>query len=235
MQGFDFYSNWIISGDTTKHKYIDPFSMDEINDTYEFEAIEKDPEKWLAKFNELYITADYIYERSWDYYFSIDSIWYFMGYGLEVVNRDFIKNYPPKENENVRMFELEDLSPEWSRPLDERVTNIIKEVGYDSTYEEEVDRGLFSYKFSAGWWYLEIYMPFGDPIRIKRYSDFKSPNLQLYKIPAAYGGHNDVLFIIQKPEKLFPGTGRRNVRHQAKANRAVQNSLVDYSSFTKSY
>ena len=66
MQGFDFYSNWIISGDTTKHKYIDPFTMDEINDTYEFEAIEKDPEKWLAKFNELYITADYIYERSWD-------------------------------------------------------------------------------------------------------------------------------------------------------------------------
>ncbi|WP_373517748.1 hypothetical protein [Pricia sp.] len=204
MFNSEYYSTWVKDGNTVRHKYYDPFSKIEIEDPYEFEAKEKNPEKWLQKFEELYAEASYVYESSWWYYFKVEDKWYLIKYNLEIVNDEFVKKHPKKEDQKVRMIQLKDLSPDFSIPPEERNTDLIKEVGYDSTYEEEVDKGIFSYGFSAGWWYLEINMPFGDPIRIKRYSDFKSPNLQLYKIPAAYGGRNDVLFIIQKPEELFP-------------------------------
>ena len=66
------------------------------------------------------------------------------------------------ENVRMRISHQKMVPDHWMT----RVTNIIKEVGYDSTYEEEVDRGLFSYKFSGGpvQSTLEIHMPFGDPI-----------------------------------------------------------------------
>jgi len=204
MWNSDYYVNWVINGDTVKHKYLDPFSNEKIVDPFEFKVKEKNPEKWLAKFQELYDAASYVFESSWHYYFKVDDKWYLMKYNLDVVSDDFVKKHPSKENQNARILELENVSPDFSVPPEERNIDLIKEVGYESTYEEEVDKGVFSYGFSAGWWYLEIYMPFGDPIRIKRYSDFKSPNLQLYKIPAAHGGRNDVLFIVQKPEELFP-------------------------------
>ena len=76
------------------------------------------------------------------------------------------------------------------------------EIENDPFLREALE-GLNQYNYSTGWWYLEIYMPF-DTIRIKRYSNYKRPELKLYKIPAASGGRNDVLFIVQKPEKLYP-------------------------------
>ena len=51
----EWYFNWIINGDTTKHEYIYPLSEDE----------RKDPEKWIEKFQELYTKASYIYIRIW--------------------------------------------------------------------------------------------------------------------------------------------------------------------------
>lgn len=206
LHGSDFYSNWIITGDTVKYRYLDPFSNKEIDHPYEFNAKEKNPEKWMKKFKEIYAKAHYVYidVNAVIYYFKIENKWYLMEAELEGLPENLEKQYPPKKNQDTRMLELKDLSPDFSVPPEERNIHLVKEVGYESTYEEEVDKGVFSYGFSAGWWYLEINMPFGDPIRIKRYSDFKSPNLQLYKIPAAYGGRNDVLFIVQKPEELFP-------------------------------
>jgi len=56
-----YYVNWIINGDTTKHKYIDPFSNKEIDNPYKFIAKEKDPDKWFKKFKELYNKSLYIY------------------------------------------------------------------------------------------------------------------------------------------------------------------------------
>ena len=200
--GSSFYINWNINGDTTRHKYLDPFTNKKIDDALEFETKEKDAEKWLEKFKNLYDNASYIYESSWNYYFKVEEKWYFLKYNLEVINDNFVKNNPPKEDQDVRMVELEDLAPKFYRRPEE--TDLIKVVGYESTYEEEVDKGIFSYGFSAGWWYLEVYMPLGDTIRIKRYSNFKAPDIQLYKVPAEYGGREDVLFIVQKPEELFP-------------------------------
>ena len=202
MHGFDFYSNWIIDGDTIKHKYIDPFSNKEINDPYEFESKEKNPEKWLAKFKEVYDKASYVYESSWNYFLKIDKKWYFIKYNLDVVNDDFVNKHPPKQEQEPRIHELENLAPLWyHKSSKERDTSLIKMIDYESTFYTEENFGLVKRGYSAGWWYLEVYMPLGDTLRIKRYSDFEDPDLKLYKIPAAYGGRKDVLFIVQKPNK----------------------------------
>ncbi|MDO6811220.1 hypothetical protein Q4603_21565 [Zobellia galactanivorans] len=202
----NYYISWLINSDTTKHKYLDPFSNTEIEDIYDFKPKETDPEKWLEKFKEFYNRASYVYETSWDYYFKINKKWYLIKYNLDVVDDDFVKNHPPKEDQDVRMVELENLAPVWyHKGFKDRDTSLIKMVDYESTYFEKVDQGLNQYGFSAGWWYLEIPMPLGDTIRIKRYSNYEDPELLIYKVPGEYGGREDVLFIVQKPEELFPG------------------------------
>ncbi len=187
------YSNWPINGNINRHHYLEPLK----------ESEKKDPEKWFEKFKELYSKASYVYIFMSRYYFMVADEWFMMINSAKIVDSKFKEQYPPKENQEVRMLELQDLSPKFHLPPEERETRLMKEMEYESAYFEEVNEGLNQYNYSAGWWYLEIYMPF-DTIRIKRYSNYKRPELQLYKIPAAYGGRNDVLFIIQKPEKLFP-------------------------------
>ena len=206
MRSMEYYVNWIINADTTKHKYLDPFSNQNIDDPFEFEASEKDPKKWLATFKEFYRDAKYVYIKWSDYYFKIGEKWYLMDTFkmADTLELDIKKQFPAKEDKDIRMLKLENLAPRFSIPPEERDTNLIKEIAYESDYEEEVDKGIFSYGYSAGWWYLEIYMPSGDTIPIKRYSEFKSPNLELYKVPVEHGGSEDVLFIIQKPEPIFP-------------------------------
>lgn len=205
MFGFDFYSNWLIEGDTTKHKFIDPFSGKRIEDIYEFEAQEKDVEKWMEKFTELYSEADYVYRDMSFFYFKVEDLWYFMDDTLDETSDDLREMYPPKEPKKPKLIDLPDLAPKnFHNPKNRFDTDLIKMIGYESTFFEKEDQGLGSYSFSAGWWYLEIYMPLGDTIRIKRYSNYEDPELQLYEVPSAYGGREDVLFIIQKPEELFP-------------------------------
>ena len=45
-------------------------------------------------------------------------------------------------------------------------------------------------------------MPNGETIKIKRYASFRRPDLDFYKIPAIYGGRDDVLFIVQEPNPI---------------------------------
>lgn len=201
MHGFDFYSNWIVDGDTTKYKYIDPFSKKEIIDPYELKPEEENSERWMAKFKELYSNAQYVFTDISFYYFKIIDKWYLMEAELEGLPENLEEQYPPKEQQNARMLELENLAPLWyHKGFEERDTSLIKMIDYESTFYTEENFGLIKQGYSAGWWYLEVYMPLGDTLRIKRYSYFEDPDLKLYKIPAAYGGRNDVLFIVQKPK-----------------------------------
>jgi len=200
------YSNLLVNGDTAKHKFIDPFSDKKIDQPLEFIVNEKDPEKWLDKFKELYVKAQYVFiwESLGYYYFKIDDKWYFLSNNFEEhINLE--KQYPAKEDQNVRLVELKNLAPIFYYGKPEKLdTHLIKRIDYESIYFKEVDKGLNQYNFSAGWWYLDIYMPLGDTIRIKRYSNYEDPELMLYKIPDAYGGREDVLFIVQNPEEIFP-------------------------------
>ncbi|MDO6811218.1 hypothetical protein Q4603_21555 [Zobellia galactanivorans] len=201
----DYYCNWVINGDTSKYKYLDPFTNKEIDDPYEFKAKETDPVKWLKKFNQFYHKAQYVHIYMSMYHFKIENKWYWMEANLEGLPDNFKQQYPPKEDQDVRMVELENLAPVWyHKGFKDRDTSLIKMVDYESTYFEKVDQGLNQYGFSAGWWYLEIPMPLGDTIRIKRYSNYEDPELLIYKVPGEYGGREDVLFIVQKPEELFP-------------------------------
>ncbi len=121
---------------------------------------------------------------------------------LEGLPESLKEHYPAKEDQDVRMAELQNLAPRWyHKGFEERDTSLIKKVDYESTYYEEKG-GLDSFKYSAGWWYLEIYMPLGDTLKIKRYSYFEAPELGLYKIPAAHDGRYDVLFIVQEPHPI---------------------------------
>uniref|UniRef100_UPI003593A360 hypothetical protein n=1 Tax=Pricia sp. TaxID=2268138 RepID=UPI003593A360 len=175
MWNIKYYSNWIINGDTTKHKYIDPFTNNEIVDPYKHKWKEQDYDKWHSVFKQFYEKATYIYIDIgiWFYYFKIEDKWYLLDDNLKGSPINFTEQYPPKEEEAVRMVEPKNLAPIWYRKAAKEDTSpLIKMMGYESSYFEEVDKGAFSYGYSAGWWYLEIYMPLGDTLRIKRYSDY---------------------------------------------------------------
>ncbi|WP_289064282.1 hypothetical protein [uncultured Zobellia sp.] len=208
MFGFNFYYNWIIDGDTTKHKFLDPFSQKRIENIYEFVAKETDPKIWMVKFEEFYNQASHVIisqNNSNKYYLKVENKWYFMENSLEGTPEDLKENYPEKEDQDARLVELTDLVPDYYHPQQGAQENgLIKMKEYESTFFEKENQGLGSYSFSAGWWYLDIYMPLGDTIRIKRYSNYEDPELQLYKVATEYGGREDVLFIVQKPEKMFP-------------------------------
>ena len=198
-----FYKSWIVDNNIKRHKYIDPFTDKEISEL-DFKVNIKDPEKWMKKFKELYANAQYIYIYISSYYFKIDNKWYTLKANLEGLPKDLKTRYPPKEDQDIRMVELKNLAPVFYYGKPEKLdTQLIKKIDYESTYFKEVDKGLNQYNFSAGWWYLEIYTPLGETIKIKRYSNFEDPELMLYKIPDAYGGRQDVLFIVQNPEELF--------------------------------
>ncbi|WP_158978846.1 hypothetical protein [Cellulophaga sp. L1A9] len=198
----NFYISWLTNGDTTRHKYIDPFTNKKIDDIYEFEVKEKDPKKWLKKFEEFYTKAKYVHIRMSDYYFKVNDKWYFMeGYKMgEANNLDLEKKYPKKEDQDVRMVELKNIGPKWyHKGFEDRDTSLIKMIDYQSDFYVEENQGPINVGYSAGWWYLEVYMPLGDTIKVKRYSYFEDPQLELYKVPSTYGGREHVLFIVQKP------------------------------------
>ena len=199
------YTNWPVSDDKTEHPFLDPFSGQEINDPF-FQAKEKEnPAKWFEEFKRLYNKASYVYLWYSEYYFKVNSKWYLMNIKdmSDAIKIDIKKQYPKKQEQPPRMLELENLAPIWyHKSSEKRDTSLIKLIDYDSTFYTEEEFGLVKRGYSAGWWYLEVYMPLGDTLRIKRYSDFEDPDLKLYKIPAAYGGRNDVLFIVQNPNKI---------------------------------
>ena len=196
MWDWKYCNNWIINGDTSKHSYIRPLTEKE----------EKDPDKWIEVFRDLYAKASnvYIYEGLGEYYFEVDKEWYKLGYN-EAVNNAFNDRFPAKFS-NVRMIELEDRSPSYVIPPEERDSSLIKQIDYESVFEKEVESagGWSCSTCSAGWWYFQIYMPGGDTLKVKRFSSYRGPDVKLYKIPEQYGGRNNVLFIVLQPKDAHP-------------------------------
>lgn len=202
MKGFDYYSSWIINGDKTKHFYIDPFTDKPIKDLYDYEWREKDYEKWYEMFQILYDRASYVHIDISFYFFKINDKWYSLREPFEETPKDFNKQYPAKENQDVRMGKLRDLCPDFSVNEYNRDTSFMNVVDYEETDSE--DGGWFNpISYSAGYFFIELYMPMGDTIKIKRHGSMGA-NLEVYKIPVTHGGRNDVVFLVQKPGKLNP-------------------------------
>ena len=189
----DHYNNWVINGNTTKHKYIDPMTKEQ----------KKDMDKWLPKFKELYNEASYVYLFSSDYFFKVNEKWYVVADTLEESPLNFRKLFPPKENQDVRMIELEDRTPDFSRGPTQRDTTLWTYHGYEEADSEE-GVGLNPINFSAGWHYLQLKMPGSEPLKIARYGSM-GVNMHTYIIPDSLGGREDVVYIVQEPSDLYPG------------------------------
>lgn len=193
LWNWKFYRNWIINNDTTKFKYLDPLTEEE----------KRNSEKWLSKFDELYKTSSYVYRYISTYYFKISDEWYIVKDTMRSDARpdNFREIYPIKE-ENARMIELRDQCPSFGIAPEKRDTSLMKEIKYESTFFEKSKRGR-GFNFSAGWWYLDMYLPGGDTLKIKRYASYRNPALKVYKIPKEHGGRDDVLFIVQEPSEML--------------------------------
>ena len=84
----------------------------------------------------------------------------------------------------------------------EKDTTLVKLVGYKETDSE--DGGWFNpISFSAGYYYIDLYMPLGDTIKIKRHGSMGTA-MEFYKMPVTRGGRNDVVFIVQEPNDMYP-------------------------------
>ena len=188
-----YYSNWIINGDSAQYKFLDPLSKDE----------KIKPKKWLIKFEDLYGKASFMHKDLSDYYLKVDDEWYLIeAYKMaKSLNIELGKQFPAKEND-ARMIELKDQCPSFGIALEKRDTSLIKEMKYESTFFEKSKRGR-AFNFSAGWWYLDMYLPGGDTLKIKRYASYRNPALKIYKIPKEHGGRDDVLFIVQEPSEML--------------------------------
>jgi len=188
LEYYDSYFNWIINGDKSEYGFKNPLNENE----------QKDSEIWLEKFLKLYNQATYIYESAWNYRFKVSDIWYKMDYNQDIVNDEFVKKHPPIENKDVRLLELRDLR---SGKMD-KDTTLVNIIGYQETDSE--DGGWFNpISYSAGNYFIELYMPLGDTIKIKRHGSM-GINMQFYKMPVTQGGRNDVVFIVQEPNEMYP-------------------------------
>jgi hypothetical protein len=188
MWDWEHYNNWIINGDTEEHNFLDPLSSEEKNNL----------ESWMKKLKELYAKSSYVYLYSnlGYYYFKIENQWYKVNDNLENRPSDLYRQYPAKEDNDVRMIELEDLCPSfWSNPKT-RDVSLIRELDYE-VVDFEKGKGLNPINYSAGNYYFEVYMP-GETITFKRYGAM-GEHIKLYKIPTEYGGREDVLFIVLEP------------------------------------
>lgn len=188
------YYNWVFNGDQTEYPFIEVLTPDK----------QKDTEKWLEKFKEFYESASSVFEQSLDYYFKLGNEWHILEFNRDIVNEDFLKKYPKKVDE-VRFMEFVDLYPgpyTSSTKKEDRDSSLIVFKGYEQT-DTEKSPGINPITFSAGNYYLELYMPLGDTIKIKRHGSM-GVNMQLYKIPVTQDGRNDVVFIVQEPNELYP-------------------------------
>lgn len=192
LKGFDFYSNWIINGDTTRYRFKDPLTNEQ----------KKNFDNWVVKFKELYNNASYVHIDISDYFLKVDNKWYIISDTLEERPFNFRKLFPPKEDQDIRMIELKDHTPDFSRKAFQRDTSLWTYHGYEEADREE-GIGLNPINFSAGWHYLQLKMPDSEPLKIKRYGSMGA-NLHTYIIPKEYGGREDVVFIVQEPSSLYP-------------------------------
>tara|TARA_R110000823_G_C15874915_1_gene494513 strand:+ start:370 stop:1263 length:894 start_codon:yes stop_codon:yes gene_type:complete len=195
MWDWKYYSNWILNGDKNRHNYSSPLSEDEKNNA----------KKWVEKFKDLYLNASFVYIYMKDYYFKIDNDWYLVEAFKKAQELDLdIKNqFPPKIDESEkRMIELQDITPDFYIKKEKRDTRFMRSVGYEE-FDSEEGEGINPINYSAGWHYIELYMPQGDTIKFKRFGSM-GVNIETYRVPKEYGGREDVIFIVQEPNELYP-------------------------------
>ena len=189
------YSNWLTNGDETKYNYTEPFSNEKIKDIFKFKNNLKFKD-WLPKFKELYSKSAYTHIHNSRYYFNIDNKWYLMDSYFEDRPKDFLDKYPAKEDQDIRMVKIRDVFDEL------RKTNQLKIIDYIEQDSEE-GKGLNPVDFSAGYYMLELHLAQGDILKFRRYGGMGT-EMEIYQIPKELGGSEEVFFIVQDPNPMYP-------------------------------
>ena len=143
-----------------------------------------------------------------DYYFKIDKEWFFIESASKMAKqlgllKTFKHQYPEKVLE-TRMVPLKDHTTDFLSAKARQENKGFMELKKYQQVENQKGKGINPIDYSAGYYYINIYMPQGDTIKFKRFGSM-GYNFSTYKIPAQHGGSNEVLFIKQTPEfNLYP-------------------------------
>ncbi|MCD2425966.1 hypothetical protein LQ567_24495 [Niabella pedocola] len=117
------------------------------------------------------------------------------------MSKEIDRKYPLKPSN--RFIPMQEIGPDFGVAPEKRDTSLLKCLGYAVVDREEEDWGLIKHHYSAGFYNMELYLPGGDTLRFRHFGAL-GINLELFRVPRAYGGRDDVFFIAQEPNALYP-------------------------------
>jgi len=114
---------------------------------------------------------------------------------------EFLKKYPIKPAN--RFIPMQEIGPDFGVAPEKRDTSLLKSLGYAVVDKETEDWGITKHNYSAGFYNMELYLPGGDTLRFRHFGAL-GINLEVFRVPKEYGGRDDVFFIAQDPNPLYP-------------------------------
>ncbi|SDE33492.1 hypothetical protein SAMN04487894_1378 [Niabella drilacis] len=189
-----YISEWIINNDTG---FVKPEYIPSPQGESAFKAFDED-----------YHKAKYYMRPPGGYpIFKINGKW--ITYGLPFnteLNKYFAteeckKKYPLKPSN--RFVSMQEIGPDFGVAPQKRDTSLLKSLGYAAVDKETEDWGITRHRYSAGFYNMELYLPGGDTLRFRHFGAL-GINLELFRVPKEYGGRDDVFFIAQDPNPLYP-------------------------------
>ncbi|MCF3109457.1 hypothetical protein LL912_11785 [Niabella sp. CC-SYL272] len=188
------FSEWVISGDSTFFKSERVPSPNGKNAFAVFERDYKNAEYYIRipggdpsfKINGKWITYGPPFDDSLEYYLNS--------------NEAKVK-YPIKPSS--RFIPMQKIGPDFGVAPEKRDTHLLKCLGYAVVDQEKEDWGLIKHQYSAGFYNMELYLPGGDTLRFRHFGAM-GINLEVFRVPREYGGRDDVFFIAQDPNSLYP-------------------------------
>lgn len=204
-KGMGLYDNGIINTTTELCEWL-------INGTTSFIKPEQVPfprgENSFEIFNEDYQRAEY-YMRppGGEPIFKINGKWITYGLPFNTELNKYLatdeskKKYPLKPSN--RFIPMQEIGPDFGVAPEKRDTSLLKSLGYAVVDKETEDWGITKHKYSAGFYNMELYLPGGDTLRFRHFGAM-GINLEVFRVPKEYGGRDDVFFIAQEPNELYP-------------------------------
>jgi len=185
---------WLINGDSS---FIIPKQVPSPRGSNSFEIFDED-----------YQNAEYyVRPQGGEPIFKINGKW--IKYGLPfntelnkyLATDESKKKYPIKPAN--RFIPMQEIGPDFGVAPEKRDTSLLKSLGYAVVDKETEDWGITKHNYSAGFYNMELYLPGGDTLRFRHFGAL-GINLEVFRVPKEYGGRDDVFFIAQDPNPLYP-------------------------------
>ncbi|WP_040680250.1 hypothetical protein [Niabella aurantiaca] len=187
-------SEWLINGSSI---FVIPENIPSPQGDKGFEIFARD-----------YYNASYYMRPAGRYpIFKIDGKWITYGLPFNTELNKYLatdaakKKYPLKPSN--RFVPMQEIGPDFGVAPQKRDTTLLKSLGYAVVDKEEEDWGFTKHRYSAGFYNMELYLPGGDTLRFRHFGAL-GINLEVFRVPKKYGGRDDVFFIAQDPNPLYP-------------------------------